>query len=259
MNKRKDNADVFKVLSHDIRRRILKFIGDVERATFTDLSKIEPKPGKLYYHLKVLGDLVKQNEDGSYSLTEYGYKVYQLMLEGGAIPEQKGNRRSLNLNVGKVVYKLSEDATIITDVLLVVFIFYASYALNLAVLPFYIYRFDDSVIVTAALVAFAISLLGFYLKIERRFEKEIFIRAITGFVYSLVLFSAPFFIMDYLGILTKIIYYILTLVLQVLSLLFFTSSLSFVLKKSFTRSLVIPLLLHYVSSFILVFRILNFS
>lgn len=73
---------VFKALSHPIRRRIVYTIGKSGYASFTDLSKIEPRVGLLYYHLNIMKDLLYQDEKKRYRLSEIGKKAYELLISG---------------------------------------------------------------------------------------------------------------------------------------------------------------------------------
>ncbi|MFQ5712104.1 MAG: winged helix-turn-helix domain-containing protein [Candidatus Geothermarchaeales archaeon] len=73
---------VFKSLGHPTRREIIRVIGEKGYATFTDLSALESKVGLLYYHLNIMSDLLYQDEDKRYILTELGRKAYELLVSG---------------------------------------------------------------------------------------------------------------------------------------------------------------------------------
>jgi len=79
---RKVEEAVFKALSHPIRRKIVHTIGKNGYASFTDLSKIEPRVGLLYYHLNIMKDLLYQDEKKRYRLSEVGKKAYELLISG---------------------------------------------------------------------------------------------------------------------------------------------------------------------------------
>ncbi len=81
MRREGKEPDLFKMLSHPIRRRILLTIGSRGHATFTDLSKIEPRAGLLYYHLNAMKALIVQDEKRRYRLSELGVKAYQMLLK----------------------------------------------------------------------------------------------------------------------------------------------------------------------------------
>ena len=71
---------VFKTLSNQKRRDILRFIGERKEATFTEIKnsiKIEDTPS-LSYHLTTLDCLIVQ-KSGKYSLSELGQDAYNLI------------------------------------------------------------------------------------------------------------------------------------------------------------------------------------
>lgn len=64
-------------MSHDIRRKIIKIIGDNEYATFTKLKKeLGVSTGTIYHHLDTLSELVKQKQNKKYYLKELGIYAY---------------------------------------------------------------------------------------------------------------------------------------------------------------------------------------
>ncbi|MFW9789041.1 MAG: hypothetical protein ACFFE1_15280 [Candidatus Thorarchaeota archaeon] len=72
--------EVFKTLSHQIRRDILRFIGEKGGAKFTEIkiaTGIE-ESASLSYHLNALTPLLIHEKD-SYSLSEIGKDTYALM------------------------------------------------------------------------------------------------------------------------------------------------------------------------------------
>ena len=73
---------IFKTLSHQKRRDILRVIGEKKEATFTEIKNsvgIEDSPS-LSYHLNALSHLVVQKE-GKYRLSELGQDAYNLMCK----------------------------------------------------------------------------------------------------------------------------------------------------------------------------------
>ena len=253
---RNKEIDVFKILSHKTRRQLLKFIGDNERATFTDLSEIEPKPGKLYYHLRLMSDLIKQNEDGSYSLTEYGYKVYELMHEGVSktFKENQAFSRfdTLLSFVRKLVMRPSKDAILIINVIITAFIVYASDVFNVTILPYYIIVTFDNLLYTVIGLLFAIVIIPVYLKLDHSFTFENVLRVYFGYAISYSFFAFPILGLYALGLLTRVLVYVLTIPLQLLSLLIYSSTFAVVTKKSLLRNLTVPLITHYISSLMVI-------
>jgi len=72
-------VDIFKALGHPTRREILRKIAEKGAVSYKELAKIEPKAGVLYHHLRLLGDLICQDENKLYKLTEKGFKVLEFM------------------------------------------------------------------------------------------------------------------------------------------------------------------------------------
>ena len=74
--------EVFKALDHQTRRNILRYIGETEEPTFTEILntvKIPDSP-TLSYHLKTLSPFVVQQK-GRYSLSPVGKAAYSLLLK----------------------------------------------------------------------------------------------------------------------------------------------------------------------------------
>lgn len=86
MDKKSQNESleetVFKTLSNQKRRDILRFIGERREATFTEIKnsiEIEDSPS-LSYHLNSLDCLIVQ-KSGKYSLSELGQDAYSLIYK----------------------------------------------------------------------------------------------------------------------------------------------------------------------------------
>lgn len=74
--------EVFKALDHQMRRDILRYVGEAKSATFTEImnSVKVPDSPTLSYHLKTLGPFVEQRES-RYGLTVMGRDAYSLLLK----------------------------------------------------------------------------------------------------------------------------------------------------------------------------------
>jgi DNA-binding transcriptional ArsR family regulator len=73
--------EVFKVLDHQKRRDILRYVGEKKATTFTEILSASKMPDSptLSYHLRSLAPFIKQ-ENGKYSLTPIGKDAYSLLL-----------------------------------------------------------------------------------------------------------------------------------------------------------------------------------
>jgi hypothetical protein len=69
------------VLKHRIRRKIILTLSDKGSISYVDLMSLAgiTNTGKFNYHLKVLGDLIKKDESGKYSLSDKGQLAVQFL------------------------------------------------------------------------------------------------------------------------------------------------------------------------------------
>ena len=69
--------EVFKALDHQIRRDILRYIGDGKNPTFTDILNATRSPDSptLSYHLRTMAPFIEQ-KDGRYHLNPVGRAAY---------------------------------------------------------------------------------------------------------------------------------------------------------------------------------------
>ena len=74
--------EVFKALDHQIRRNVLRYIGEAKEATFTEILNTVniPDSPTLSYHLKTLSPFVLQKK-GRYVLSPVGKAAYSLLLK----------------------------------------------------------------------------------------------------------------------------------------------------------------------------------
>jgi len=77
-------AEVFKALDHQMRRDILRYVGEGRDPTFTGiLNAIRiPDSPTLAYHLKTLAPFIEQRK-GAYHLTPMGKDAFNLLLKAG--------------------------------------------------------------------------------------------------------------------------------------------------------------------------------
>ncbi|MHA1712646.1 MAG: winged helix-turn-helix domain-containing protein [Candidatus Ranarchaeia archaeon] len=72
----------FAILSHPVRREILKFIQHNSPVMFTELNRhFKLEVGTLYYHLKIMKPLIQQDTNHHYYLTDEGKAAYQLVTQ----------------------------------------------------------------------------------------------------------------------------------------------------------------------------------
>jgi DNA-binding transcriptional ArsR family regulator len=73
--------EVFKALDHQMRRDILRLVGERKEVTFTEIlnESRAPDSPSLSYHLRILGPFMEQR-GGKYGLTRIGKAAYTLLL-----------------------------------------------------------------------------------------------------------------------------------------------------------------------------------
>lgn len=76
-----DQEDKFFIaLSHEIRRKIIKFIGLHAPTGFTELKKeIQSSTGTIYHHLDVIAEFIYQDEKKKYHLTPIGERAFNFL------------------------------------------------------------------------------------------------------------------------------------------------------------------------------------
>jgi DNA-binding transcriptional ArsR family regulator len=95
---------IFKTLSNQKRRDILRVIGEKRQVTFTEIKNqvgIEDTP-TLSYHLNALGQLLGQKE-GKYRLSELGSDTYNLMCKIATYSESASIISSLRSELPAVI------------------------------------------------------------------------------------------------------------------------------------------------------------
>ena len=74
---------IFSILSHKIRRNILRIIYEKNGASYRDLTALNLEPGTLYFHIKSLTSplqfIYQDKKTKKYYLTELGYEAYEII------------------------------------------------------------------------------------------------------------------------------------------------------------------------------------
>ncbi len=245
---KKGETDIFKVLSHETRRRLLLYIGENEEASFTQLSEIESKPGKLYYHLRLMSKLVTQNEDGLYILTDLGKKAYELLMSGEISVELERPRKVFPMRrmFDAFLNKLSTDATLILAILLSIGLIYISLSYNMVIIPFYVLSMDNGPFLTLGFLILSTAVFYIYSKSLANFNLDRFIKGYFSLTLALLLNLSGFMLGIYFS--TNLLQPLVVLCFQLLSLLIFSSGIESAFNISLRRSIIVPLIIHYASS-----------
>jgi hypothetical protein len=73
---------ILSVLSHPLRRQIILYLKEHKTGTFTDLATFAGvDTGKLSFHIRTLGDFLKQTEEGKYKLSAKGLDALILIKD----------------------------------------------------------------------------------------------------------------------------------------------------------------------------------
>jgi len=104
--------EVFKALDHQIRRDILRYIGEGKQPTFTDIMNATRSPDSptLSYHLRNLPSFLEQKE-GRYNLNPIGKAAYALLLRTTAYNRVALlHKKKLEVIIGHIVLWISAIA-----------------------------------------------------------------------------------------------------------------------------------------------------
>ncbi|MBD3353355.1 MAG: hypothetical protein GF364_17875 [Candidatus Lokiarchaeota archaeon] len=94
--------DFYYALNHEIRRTIIRMIGDEGKGSFTGFKKaLNVSTGTLYHHLDVLKEIITQDEKRKYILTPLGEHAYNSLMKNSNSLDS-----SMNNNQRELVEKL---------------------------------------------------------------------------------------------------------------------------------------------------------
>lgn len=83
VNLQRRQRRIYHALNHPLRRRIVELLEAHEALGSSELKGfLNIGPGKLYYHLENLGNLIEQDEERRYRLSKEGKEAYQLLITG---------------------------------------------------------------------------------------------------------------------------------------------------------------------------------
>lgn len=71
---------IYKLLDHPVRKEIIELLGEQEKLGFKELKeKLRINVGALYYHFDALSDLITQDENRKYILTDLGKMAHHFL------------------------------------------------------------------------------------------------------------------------------------------------------------------------------------
>jgi hypothetical protein len=105
-------ADVFKALDHQLRRDILRYIGEGKRPTFTEILNTTRSPDSptLSYHLRALAPFLEQTA-GRYDVNPVGKAAYRLLLRTTTYTQvARLHKKKMGAIIGHIVLWISAIA-----------------------------------------------------------------------------------------------------------------------------------------------------
>ena len=104
----KISDEIYKALSHPIRRKILSLIKDHGTISFSDLiNKVQLEVGTFYYHLDAIKPLINQTSERLYQLSSLGQDVYEIMhqIERHTVQKHQPQQRSFAI-IHQLLYQI---------------------------------------------------------------------------------------------------------------------------------------------------------
>ncbi|TFG18568.1 MAG: ArsR family transcriptional regulator [Promethearchaeota archaeon] len=269
-------ANFYYALSHEIRRKIIKIIGDNEFTSFTQLKReLGVSTGTIYHHLDSLAQLIEQKKNKKYYLTDLGVHAYKSLKDNIDTIETPSNaRREFNspllralmaLTPKSYLYFKDEDkkyVVIVSSTILIIgailcglngfisfLFFFGEGTEDLASLPveFHV-LFSFFFIINVFVFFFIVEMLSrlFYKKSENALHLLISFGIIFFPMVFYLLFHFLFVSMEIIEISSILIFdRILMIFFQVWSLWLLTYNLSITKNIKIENGLIITFLLHY--------------
>ncbi len=244
MSEESEEVDIFKVLSHPVRRKLIKYIGSRGTASYKDLTTIVPKPGALYHHLRLLGDLIYQDKHRLYRLTSKGQRVYEFLTTEFFVPEDKSIHRILT---PRFVFERIEGG-----VAIILIVFYCisniTWFYNRELLPLFIViapAYHDGYLgILCAAANWFLSSLFIWLLIRVLNRRRVhYFDVLSKIAPPLLLINLyPLFISGQENLLLIVVIYV---VVQFFALLLSISAVSVIARVPLRSALVVVILLHY--------------
>jgi hypothetical protein len=258
-------------LGHDIRRKIIKIIGDNEYTSFTYLKKeLGVSTGTIYHHLETLSELIEQKEDKKYYLKELGVYAYNSLkdnIETIKFPQREFRspilKKLMVLTSKRFILFNKEDRiyTILISVAIIILGTFFSYLNDFnSFLLFFIDANTDKLLLFYQIIVylnFILNFFAFFIIVEsisrifyKKYENSLnFLISFALIQFPMILYLILHFIIESAGLITISIFNfidkILMIIFQVWSLWLLSYSLSVKKGIKIENSLIISLLLHY--------------
>lgn len=258
-------------MGHDIRRKIIKIIGDNDYTSFTYLKKeLGVSTGSIYHHLETLSELIEQKEDKKYYLTELGVYAYNSLkdnIETIRTPQREfkytilkrlmvvTSRRFISFNKKDRIY------TILISIVIIILGTIFSYLNNFnSFLLFFIDTNQDNLLLLYQLLinfSFILNFFAFFIIVDsisrffyKKYENSLnFLISFALIQFPMILYLILHYIFEYTALITINIFNfidkILMIIFQVWSLWLLSYSMNVKKGIKIENCLIISLLLHY--------------
>ncbi len=264
------SEDLFRLLTHPTRRKIIRLLGEKGYATFTTLSKIEPRVGLLYYHLNAMKPLIQQDKKKRYVLTELGQKIYKSLIMKEELIEEYENHAKIREDTKYFLFtspvliiKNFTESPLIMILISVMIVGVSGIIFQMSsiipVVAFLIPTEDVNIPIllisyanwlSTSIVSHIISTLAYRRKAPTHFADLSLSFAMAQF--PLIIFSLLWYQFPGLKI-NEPVSAVLLVVFQAWSLWLYTSGIKMTLKLSTKRAALIPLLTQYLGALIILY------
>ena len=274
-NIKKKEVDVessfYYALSHKIRRKILKIIGDNEFTSFTYLkNELGVSTGTIYHHLETLSDLIEQRQNKKYYLKELGTYAYNSLkdnIETIKAPHKEFKSQFLNklmvLTTKRFIIFNKKDRIYTLLISIGIIVLGTIFCVLNGFTSFFLFFIDINIenldLVFQILInsSFILNLFAFFIIVEmisRIFYKKNenslnFLASFALIQFPMIIYLIFHFIFEFTALtslnVVNFIDQILMIIFQAWSLWLLSYSLSVKKGLKIENSLIVSLLLHY--------------
>ena len=264
-------SSFYYALSHKIRRKIIKIIGDNEFTSFTQLkNELDVSTGTIYHHLETLSDLIMQKQDKKYYLRELGAYAYNSLKDNIEIikaPHREFKSLFLNklmvLTSKRFIIFNKKDRIYTLLMSLGILVLGTILCISNGFTSFFLFFIDinmgniDFLLQILIDISFILNFLSYFVIIEmislifyKKYENTLnFIASFALIQLPMIVYLVLHTIFNYTALITinivNFIDQILMIVFQVWSLWLLSYSLSVKKGLKIENSLIVSLLLHY--------------
>jgi hypothetical protein len=268
-NNEEDNreSDFYYALGHEIRREIIKNIGENGHSSFTNLKKtLRVSTGTIYHHLETLSQLIEQKKNKKYYLTDLGKYAFESLInneknitEGANFQFKNKYLRTFFKWYSNIVFPSDKRSYLRLYIFSTILIIIGSVLNSLngfnSFLLFFTGSFERDFIIFNA-ITFILNLFAFFLIVEgicrliykNKTNTKILLSSFSFILSPMIVYSMLHLIFQLTGFLSNYILYFIDRIffisLQVLSLWFLSFQLNLLKDLKINQGLTLSLVLH---------------